>query len=266
MKTDSLGNVDFGSSLLFPPTPLTMRNIGGLAVNRKDRERLGMVEPGEEFEQVIESAVETLRKVRVQETGEPFFVFVRKIQPTDMPQHVLRDRVDILLRCNFDAYHPGRHIEIGDTVCVIDEITEVRGLSGKHTNLGMFLISSPRFETGILLPALNTMSARVIRYRMRTSQGDRRRIFEAAALYFNLYEEVETLDVTPTLLTMFDLPVGRDMDGKILTRLMLRDVLEEHRLTYIDSYDDLEVVREAPEGTRSLEDEMEMLRALGYIK
>jgi tetratricopeptide (TPR) repeat protein len=42
------------------------------------------------------------------------------------------------------------------------------------------------------------------------------------------------LDITPTVLTLFDLPVGRDMDGKPLT-----NVLESQYPTYIDSWDDV---------------------------
>ena len=42
------------------------------------------------------------------------------------------------------------------------------------------------------------------------------------------------LDITPTILTLFDLPVGRDMDGKPLT-----GVLESPYPSYIDSWDEV---------------------------
>ena len=42
------------------------------------------------------------------------------------------------------------------------------------------------------------------------------------------------LDITPTILTLFDLPVGRDMDGKPLT-----GALESQHPSYIDSWDDV---------------------------
>ncbi len=76
------------------------------------------------------------------------------------------------------------------------------------------------------------------------------------------------LDITPTLLTLFDLPVARDMDGKPLL-----DVFEEpHELRVIDSWEDVEGEcgmhpRDAGKEVLSEMDHesLEQLVELGYI-
>ena len=44
------------------------------------------------------------------------------------------------------------------------------------------------------------------------------------------------IDVTPTLLYFFGLPVGRDMDGYARSDLFTRDFTEERPVTFIPSY------------------------------
>ena len=44
------------------------------------------------------------------------------------------------------------------------------------------------------------------------------------------------MDLTPTLLAMYDLPIGRDMDGKVLTDIFI----ETPKLKYIESWEKLE--------------------------
>lgn len=74
------------------------------------------------------------------------------------------------------------------------------------------------------------------------------------------------LDVTPTLLTCLDLPVGEDMDGKILTQVF--DVKKE--ITSIESWDTLEGFagmhkKETAEDENIAAQALEQLVELGYI-
>ena len=73
----------------------------------------------------------------------------------------------------------------------------------------------------------------------------------------------DTIDVTPTILYLFDLPVGRDMDGKVLTEAINKEYLIQNPINYIDSYNNEEVKSENPTSiNKGIE---EKLKSLGYI-
>lgn len=81
------------------------------------------------------------------------------------------------------------------------------------------------------------------------------------------------LDVTPTLLALLGEPVGRDMDGFVLTEMIDEDHLAANPVTYIDTYEgepdpDAEAADEGEEPLESpLDDAIkEELRSLGYIQ
>ena len=74
------------------------------------------------------------------------------------------------------------------------------------------------------------------------------------------------LDIAPTILTMFDLPVGRDMDGRVLDSIFSNSVDPK----YIDSWDSVQGDdgRHPPETQISSSDSMEAIQQLvdlGYI-
>jgi predicted AlkP superfamily phosphohydrolase/phosphomutase len=72
-------------------------------------------------------------------------------------------------------------------------------------------------------------------------------------------------DVTPTALHLMGLPVGRDMDGRVLAEALTPQLLAERRVEWVDSYDS---------GTRGGEplpspikdDILDELRTLGYVR
>ncbi len=74
------------------------------------------------------------------------------------------------------------------------------------------------------------------------------------------------LDVTPTLLALLDVPVGDDMEGRVLARLFDRDLAA---LPTVASHDDeawLAARRGlAPEEIETDDERLEQLRALGYV-
>jgi hypothetical protein len=49
--------------------------------------------------------------------------------------------------------------------------------------------------------------------------------------------EASVVDVTPTVLALLGLPLGRDMDGKPIEGLLSKEFLDQHPLTWIQSYD-----------------------------
>jgi hypothetical protein len=81
------------------------------------------------------------------------------------------------------------------------------------------------------------------------------------------------LDVTPTLLALLGLPVGRDMDGRVMRGIVEPTYLAEHPLEYVRSHDPwldfgtawLGRDSSSHEGAEALE-RLEQRRALGYIQ
>ncbi len=82
--------------------------------------------------------------------------------------------------------------------------------------------------------------------------------------------DLETLgsvfDVTPTLLALLGVPVGADMEGRVLAALFDRDVASPPTVTSHDDAAWLAARRElAPEELEADEERLEQLRALGYV-
>jgi predicted AlkP superfamily phosphohydrolase/phosphomutase len=80
--------------------------------------------------------------------------------------------------------------------------------------------------------------------------------------------DASVFDVTPTLLALFGEPVGRDMDGFVLTSMIDDRFLKDHPVTYTDSYEKEATGTKSEEPVTSpVDDEVkERLRSLGYIK
>jgi hypothetical protein len=49
------------------------------------------------------------------------------------------------------------------------------------------------------------------------------------------------LDVAPTILYLFGLPVARDMEGRVLTEIVSADFMRRHAVTFIPSYESLAI-------------------------
>jgi len=77
--------------------------------------------------------------------------------------------------------------------------------------------------------------------------------------------QASVLDVTPTLLALLGMPIGRDMDGRVLTEAIVPEFLAKNPPTHIDTYDaDLEF-NEVEDDEPIPEELMSRLRALGYV-
>ncbi len=76
------------------------------------------------------------------------------------------------------------------------------------------------------------------------------------------------LDILPTLLLLYGMPIGEDMDGKPLTMALSAEFLASHQPTQIATYESGERQQAAPAAMASEEDEelLAKLRSLGYIQ
>ncbi len=78
----------------------------------------------------------------------------------------------------------------------------------------------------------------------------------------------DMVDITPTLLSLLQIPVGRDMDGKALDTVIDPAYARQHPTRFIDTHDTkewLEMRRAAAKILPGREERWEELRALGYL-
>jgi predicted AlkP superfamily phosphohydrolase/phosphomutase len=80
-------------------------------------------------------------------------------------------------------------------------------------------------------------------------------------------KDASVVDITPTILELLGIPLGRDMDGKVLSKAITEQYLASHPIHYVDSHEDKIRFKPHVVSKSSFEEEMkEMLRSLGYIQ
>jgi len=80
--------------------------------------------------------------------------------------------------------------------------------------------------------------------------------------------DASVLDVAPTVLALFGEPVGRDMDGFVLTGVIDEERLSDEPVAYVETYEkeNGRPAREEPVESPMDEEIKEELRSLGYIE
>lgn len=79
-------------------------------------------------------------------------------------------------------------------------------------------------------------------------------------------EGATLLDVTPTLLFLEGIPIGRDMDGKVLFSAFRPEFIKSNQPTFVASHDKGERQKGEPISTEMDEEILRDLRSLGYIQ
>jgi arylsulfatase A-like enzyme len=79
--------------------------------------------------------------------------------------------------------------------------------------------------------------------------------------------DASVLDITPTVLALWGLPVGEDMDGRVLTDAIEPSFLKAHPVRTIPTHEDAVKRQHSDEPIESpVDDEIrERMKALGYI-
>jgi tetratricopeptide (TPR) repeat protein/predicted AlkP superfamily phosphohydrolase/phosphomutase len=77
--------------------------------------------------------------------------------------------------------------------------------------------------------------------------------------------DASILDVAPTVLALYGLPVADDMDGRVLHEALEPQFLAEHRVETVTTYETVERVAVEVEPSGQDAELMEKLRTLGYI-
>jgi tetratricopeptide (TPR) repeat protein/predicted AlkP superfamily phosphohydrolase/phosphomutase len=148
-------------------------------------------------------------------------------------------------------------------------IDEVIGgiIQGKYENWTIIVCSDHGFKTG---------KERPISYSAMIDEGKaaqwhaRYGVLIACGKFIkkNVHiKEGRVVDLLPTILTLYGLPVGADMDGRVLKEMILPEFLRDHPIQYVNTYEN--EVRlagaETPIESEMDSDIREKLLALGYI-
>jgi arylsulfatase A-like enzyme len=72
-------------------------------------------------------------------------------------------------------------------------------------------------------------------------------------------------DVTPTVLHLMGLPIGRDMDGRVLTEAFIPQYLKNRQIAWVESHD-TGLRGGAPRPSPINDDILEELKTLGYVR
>jgi arylsulfatase A-like enzyme len=127
----------------------------------------------------------------------------------------------------------GRHLKLRNTLYALDEFVLTSGhrTSGIHDGKNAILVmKGPGLKQGV-----------------------------------RFKEKVQVLDIIPTILALNNMPVGRDMDGRVLREAITEEFHVVHPVQYIASYDDPETGKDAEADMESSEELKSQLRALGYL-
>ncbi|MBL7190863.1 alkaline phosphatase family protein [bacterium] len=171
-----------------------------------------------------------------------FWQYMDKSQyPDSLSEADIRKYTQVIPRyyCYWDSLlgTAMKHLAPGTDIIIVsdhgfgpDPRPKVPFRGGEHQPMGVFLASGPHFKKGVKI------------------------------------ETGSVLDLTPTLLYLYNLPSGADMDGKVMTEAFTEEFNAQHEVKEITSYETGR--RQGSSLTSSAADESmkQQLRALGYTK
>jgi len=200
-----------------------------LRVNLKGREAQGIVEPGEEYETLCDEVIAALLEWRDLASGDRLITDVKRREEVYAGPHVA-EAADLLIYWNYENEALHQFASPSSRSKHLDYSSWRELISGGHRPNGVFIAHGPGIQPG-------------------------RDAVEA-----------DLWDVAPTILYILGLPIPKDMDGKLLRQIFVRQLLEQYPPEYVDLEGiDLPRLETRPSG----EDEellKERLRGLGYIE
>lgn len=138
-------------------------------------------------------------------------------------------------------------------------------VSGVHHNDGILIMHGPGIRKGVLL-AQKTVDTLLVEVGKMINDRILPVDLDRASRNLHALDYLDILDITPTILYLMGLPVGDDMDGKVITQAIDANHLAQKPIRFVETY---ETGRSSsPSSAPQAEDkEMERrLRSLGYIK
>ncbi len=209
--------------------------FGYIYVNLIGREPLGIVEPGDEYEQVRNDIMSGLMEVRDPENGLP--VVERVYKREEIFTGPFFEEAPDIIATSREHYFVSSAVE---RTPLAEKRGKDKGLfqkhiwSGNHCPEGIFVIKGPGVKEG------------------------------------HTITDAAIVDITPTILYLMNQEIPGDMDGDLLSDAFTNDYLKENSPVYSEPGDLVRENDSASEGERHFsetEEEAvkERLRGLGYI-
>lgn len=124
-----------------------------------------------------------------------------------------------------------KKVQVGDQIVDASSIFVNRSdITGEHEELGVIMMTGKNIKQNVILP------------------------------------EYHVFDIVPTILYLKNLPIGRDIDGQVMTHAIEKQFFDRHRIEYIDTYefDEQSSIEDDEDYTMTKELESR-LQSLGYI-
>jgi predicted AlkP superfamily phosphohydrolase/phosphomutase len=204
--------------------------FGNVVVNVRGRERLGIVEPGAEYERVRDEIVEQLGELRTPEGERMVAAVHRREELFDGPE---LDKIPDLIVEFHDYAWLGKGNLTERTPTIWDHVTirahPSQTYAGSHRADGIFVLAGPAARAGAEVDAAIT-------------------------------------DVAPTVLYLLGEPIPDELEGRLLSEALDPRVLDERPPAFADVEPPLEVATpRGYDGASPVEVE-ERLRSLGYLE
>jgi predicted AlkP superfamily phosphohydrolase/phosphomutase len=205
---------------------------GGIRVNLRGREPEGIVEPGREYEALIEQIAIGLQPALDGRTGLRVIGHIH-YAPDIYNGPFVSLAPDLILEAAYSSQNPSSHnYGIGLRFEAIHQrrVGSSFPLTGRHTHEGIFIAHGPGIQPDIKI------------------------------------EGAHLMDLAPTILHLLGLPVPADMDGQVLLEILTKEYAERHPVR-LDTTRQVSVGSSLePLGEdQDWEKVRERLRGLGYV-
>ena len=205
-----------------------------IRVNLKGRERMGAVQPGREYDELISRIKKMLLEVVDPDTGERVVENVWRREELYNGEYV-SELPDLFIQYRGESWYYNSSIEIGylptpSILCdKLEYIYEKNKLTALHKRDGVFIAYGPDIDKGEIGHA-------------------------------------EITDIAPTLLHMLDLPIPEDMDGRVLKEIFKENSSPAARdVAYQKPREPDAIPDEGGLSEEEIEEVKRRLKALGYL-
>lgn len=203
-----------------------------LRINVKSREAYGIVSKGEEYDNIVNTLISTLKGCVDLKTGRPIIKDIVKKKDAycgaymdDAPDLILKWADDFVISGISCRMENGSQLKIPGLVLDTDDAE----WTGDHADYGIFMAKGPHIKSG-----------------------------------YNIHNP-SIMDIAPSILYLMGIPVPEDWDGKVLTGIFKEEFLNENWLQTADTIEADKVTEKAYSDKE--EDEIKnRLRDLGYLE
>jgi predicted AlkP superfamily phosphohydrolase/phosphomutase len=168
----------------------------GIEINLKGRQTHGVVHPGGEYEQLVSSLIESLEALVDPSAGQPIFANIYRREQLYSGPYL--EKIPDIVAQFAEGYDGGTHIH-GDLVTDIP-MSLLRAWPGNHKLNGILIARGRAFRSGIQFHGANLV------------------------------------DLLPTILYLFDVPIPEDLDGRVVEDLFSSEFQRKTKRTEKISY------------------------------